>query len=131
MTRNANNIVCVRLSNGEKIESTDVHPFWSATRQTWVPAGELQFGERLDSLNGEFFVESVVPISRVSNVFNIEAHGHHVFRVSSDGILVHNADPGSCAPNSVVSQIGHTTPWNQMTKATCLRKVILCYIKSK
>lgn len=26
----------------------------------------------------------------VSDVFNIEVHGHHVYRITDDGILVHN-----------------------------------------
>jgi hypothetical protein len=32
----------------------------------------------------------------VSDVFNIEVHGHHVYRITSDGILVHNNSAGSC-----------------------------------
>jgi len=35
-------------------------------------------------------VRRVVVANRISDVYNIEVHGHHVYRITDDGILVHN-----------------------------------------
>ena len=79
----------------EAIGVTDGHPFWSADRRTWVPAGELRFGERLAAEDGSTPV--VLRIERCDEeeeVFNIEVDGDHVYRVGEQGLLVHNQSAG-------------------------------------
>jgi hypothetical protein len=94
VTREAGNLVRVALENGTEIRATDVHPVWSLDREEWVPAGELEPGELVDTLAGPVAVHSVERLESALDVYNIEVHGEHVFRVTADGVLVHNA----CAP---------------------------------
>jgi len=67
-----------------------------------VPLAEISDGETLQCLNGLAVVLSV-SLSRVSQpVYNIEAHGEHVYQVGELGLVVHN----TC---EVVLQIGKST----------------------
>jgi hypothetical protein len=91
VTREAGNLVRVALENGTEIRATDVHPVWSVDREEWVPAGEIEAGEHVDTLAGPFAVLSVERLESAHGVYNIEVHGEHVFRVTADGVLVHNA----------------------------------------
>jgi hypothetical protein len=91
MTQAAGNLVRVVLADGTEFRATDVHPVWSVDREEWVPAGELLFGELLDTLAGPVAVERVERLESPLDVYNIEVHGEHVFRVTADGVLVHNA----------------------------------------
>jgi len=93
VTRDAGNLVTVALENGTEIRATDVHPVWSVDREEWVPAGELEPGELVDTLAGPVAVHSVDRLESAIDVYNIEVHGEHVFRVTADGVLVHNACP--------------------------------------
>ncbi|NBU17324.1 MAG: hypothetical protein EBS48_10020, partial [Actinobacteria bacterium] len=92
ITRDAGNLVTVALANGAEIRATDVHPVWSVDREEWVPAGELEPGEQVDTLAGPVAVLSVERLESALDVYNIEVHGEHVFRVTADGVLVHNGD---------------------------------------
>ena len=94
MTRSAGNVALLSLANGTEIRATDVHPVWSVDREEWVPAGELEPGELVDTLAGPVAVHSVDRLESPLDVYNIEVHGEHVFRVTADGVLVHNAGPG-------------------------------------
>jgi hypothetical protein len=99
VTRSAGNVVLVSLANGTEIRATDIHPVWSVDREEWVPAGELEPGEQVDTLAGPVAVVSVERLESPLDVYNIEVHGEHVFRVTADGVLVHNAGAGSCGIN--------------------------------
>ena len=52
VTRSAGNVVLVALANGTEIWATDIHPVWSVDREEWVPAGELEPSEQVDTLAG-------------------------------------------------------------------------------
>ena len=91
VTRDAGNLVTVALANGTEIRATDVHPVWSLDREEWVPAGDLEPGELVDTLAGPVAVHSVERLESPLDVYNIEVHGEHVFRVTADGVLVHNS----------------------------------------
>ena len=93
VTRDAGNLVRVTLENGTETRATDVHPIWSVDREEWIPAGELVPGALVDTLAGPVAVESVERLHSGHDVYNIEVHGEHVFRVTADGVLVHNACP--------------------------------------
>ena len=60
-------------------------------REEWIPAGELEPSEHVDTLAGPVAVASVEQLESPLDVHNIEVHGEHVFRVTADGVLVHNA----------------------------------------
>ena len=96
MTRSAGNVVLLSLANGTDIRATDVHPVWSVDREEWVPAGDFEPGELVDTLAGPVAVHSVDRLESPLDVYNIEVHGEHVFRVTADGVLVHNAGTALC-----------------------------------
>lgn len=75
-------VPCVRvyISDTEYIDCTEDHPFWSATRNTWVAARDLTDDDVL----------LVVPIPLIPEVIDIQVSDNHNFLVGSSGVLVHN-----------------------------------------
>lgn len=86
------------------IRCTPNHPFWSEERQEFVRADELHIGEALLCRNGIATLIRATPIDQQTEVFNLEVHRTHVYRVSESGVLVHNGDPCPLA-RRVVSRI--------------------------
>jgi hypothetical protein len=73
------------------IGGTDNHPFWSVTRNEFVEAGKLQPGEELHLYSGQTAkVIQILPRPGPEQVHNLEVMNEHVYRVSDQGILVHN-----------------------------------------
>ncbi|QDT36050.1 polymorphic toxin-type HINT domain-containing protein [Stratiformator vulcanicus] len=92
----------VRSESGETqtFETTDEHPFWSASRAAWIDAGDLKAGEKLIDSKGHF--HTLVLSNRINHpegiaVFNFrvaDAHTYYVGSKDSAGsfpLLVHNA----------------------------------------
>lgn len=52
---------------------------------------DLQPGDRVDGQSGPIPVRSVRMVDDVSDVYNLEVHGHHVYRITTEGVLVHNS----------------------------------------
>lgn len=81
----------------EPIGTTANHPFWSEDRQAFIEAESLSPGENLRNAEGQR-VRVINHLARPGpqTVFNIEVDGEHVYRVSADGLLVHNTytNPG-------------------------------------
>jgi hypothetical protein len=107
VSREIGNLVHVRFSDGTTLKATDTHPIWSADREDWIPAGELQPGERADSLaDGCCTVLAVERVGYAPAVYNLEVHGQHVYRVAESAILVHNNncldDLAKKAPSNLV-----------------------------
>jgi hypothetical protein len=85
----------------EPIGVTANHPFWSETRQDFIPAGDLAPGEELLSETGErITVLRAEHRSEPQTVYNLEVDGEHVYAVTEAGVLVHNM----CHGNSILSQ---------------------------
>ncbi|MFN9197978.1 MAG: polymorphic toxin-type HINT domain-containing protein, partial [Planctomycetaceae bacterium] len=92
------------------------HPFWSADRHDFVPAGSLTIGEHLRTESG-----TLRQVTRITPrrgppvpVFNLEVDAEHVYHVSTAGVLVHNTYPEN-APKGPVSIFGRpqvTSPGN-------------------
>jgi hypothetical protein len=73
------------------IGTTDNHPFWSVTRQEFIEAGKLQQGEKLQLYKGQTAkVIQILPRPGPERVHNLEVMNEHVYRVSEQGVLVHN-----------------------------------------
>lgn len=74
----------------EPLSATASHPFWSASREDWVEAGELELGEYVATRDG--IVQLIRRAQRpgLHKVYNIEVHQTHNYYVSNLGILVHN-----------------------------------------
>ncbi len=91
---------------------TGAHPVWSGDREAWVPAVELEIGERLSGLSGPVRLASRALRSEPEPVYNIEVDGEHCYRVGEQGILVHNAS--ACPSSTTVQSLGTelvTVPW--------------------
>jgi hypothetical protein len=85
-------VLQLRLSNGEVLEPTPPHRFFSETRQDWVAAGELRIGECLRTASGQAVsVESIALKAGKHRVYNLEVEQEHQFYVGECGVLVHNA----------------------------------------
>jgi hypothetical protein len=87
----------------EPIGCTGAHPFWSEDRQDFIPARELVPGETLRTESG-----TLRQITRITPrrgppvpVFNLEVDAEHVYYVSVDGVLVHNAYGGKAVDSGV------------------------------
>jgi guanyl-specific ribonuclease Sa len=87
------------LVGGQTISTTEDHPFWSKTRNTFVRSDELTAGEALLGANGEtkyvlhpisFWNESAVR----GQAYNLAVADIHTYHVSGADILVHN----TCGP---------------------------------
>ena len=112
-------ILRIRLAGlAEPLGVTSNHSIYSADRLDFVPAGELRVGETLRNLDGDVRIESIEQLGSEERVYNLEIHGEHVFRVASNGVLVHNSSgaEGSSkpvtrfvtGPNGVVKDLGPT-----------------------
>jgi hypothetical protein len=82
----------LRVPPTDSIGVTANHPFWSVDRAEFVQAGELQIGERLQTLAGDIhWVQQKLPRPGPEPVYNLEVHDEHVYYVGAKGILAHNA----------------------------------------
>lgn len=72
------------------LELTDRHLLFSATRNAWVPASELQVGEELATRTSVVRVESKESKPGTSRVFNIEVEGEHCYFAGALEVLSHN-----------------------------------------
>ena len=90
VTRQVGNLVEVTLENGTTFTGTTTHPVWIPAKHDWVELGDLQEGEQLETLVGPMAAIAVRRPRQILDVFNIEVHGHHVYRITDDGVLVHN-----------------------------------------
>jgi hypothetical protein len=92
----------------EAIGVTGLHPFWSADRGGWVPAGSLQEGERVQGLDGPVRVQRVEERGD-EPVYNLEVDADHCYRVGEQGILVHNSSVyyrgGESGPRGLLSPL--------------------------
>ncbi|MEH2294027.1 polymorphic toxin-type HINT domain-containing protein [Nostoc sp.] len=76
--------------NGEKISTTDDHPFWVKDKG-WVKAKDLKSGDQLQNDK-----EEVVTVNHINRqegnfkVYNFEVQDFHTYFVSDLGVLVHN-----------------------------------------
>ncbi len=88
----AADILDLRLANlTEPIGTTPAHPFWSEDRQDFITAGNLRAGETLRVFGSTTRVTSITPRNSPEAVYNLEVHLDHVYHVTGNGVLVHNA----------------------------------------
>src|SRR5262249_55802557 len=76
----------------QTIRTTGWHKFYSAQRNEWISAKELEPGEQLNGVSGTVYVRSLERLPGVQRVYNMTVEDEHVYRVSSLGVLVHNED---------------------------------------
>jgi len=93
VTHQVSNLIEVTLATGTRFTGTTTHPVWLPDHQLWVPIVSLLEGDRVDTLDGPVAIASLTRLATIANVYNLEVHGHHVYRVTNDGVLVHNTCP--------------------------------------
>ena len=80
--------------DGDRSESlgvTPAHPLYSADRQAWVPAGEVQVGEGIETHEGSTAtVTEVLDEGRRETVYNLEVHRAQSYYVGPQKLLAHN-----------------------------------------
>lgn len=70
---------------------TDNHLFWSEDRQQFLPIGEMQLGERVQTFGGQTKrLTRRLARSDPTLVYNLEVHGDHTYYAGNLGVLVHN-----------------------------------------
>ena len=83
----------IRLSiNGEKIETTEEHPFYVEGRG-WTEAASLKEGDEVRTADGSVAaVEATesIKLSEPVKVYNFEVEDFHTYYVSEQKVLVHN-----------------------------------------
>ena len=80
---------------GRTISTTGGHPFYAQDRG-WVPASELEPGEHVLALSGEWLqVEGVDDVGHVTTVYNFRVADHHTYFVGCEewgwSLWAHNA----------------------------------------
>ncbi|HKV12058.1 MAG TPA: polymorphic toxin-type HINT domain-containing protein [Thermoanaerobaculia bacterium] len=78
---------------GERIETTDEHPFYVAN-QGWTQAKDLQAGDILIATTGNrLTLEKIERVAQSARVYNFEVRDLHSYLVGEWGVVVHNCDP--------------------------------------
>ncbi len=75
----------------EPLGITANHPVWSVDEQNFVLASTLSAGARLQLLDRVASITRIEPVTEEQRVYNLEIRGDHVYHVTPQGILVHNA----------------------------------------
>lgn len=75
----------------EVIGATGGHLFYSADRQDWTAANELEIGELVEVREGTARLLERRALVGDLQVFNLEVEGHHEYLVGGVGARVHNA----------------------------------------
>jgi hypothetical protein len=84
-------VIALELERGAPMELTANHRVFSATRNGWVAAGDLQAGEVLQAQEGTVRVRSVRESARgLTSVCNLEVYARHEFFVGEERVRVHN-----------------------------------------
>ena len=98
ITPNVTKTIKITFDNGEQVEGTPIHPIWIVDQQKFVPLGELEVGNTVDTALGNAKILSVEPKNVLTSVYNLEASGQSVYRIGVSGILVHNTGIDPCNP---------------------------------
>lgn len=88
--------------NGHRLVTTEDHPFWSVTDQSWERADQLETGERVLAADGSaHLVTAPIDLSAAfyDAAYNLTVNGLHTYHVLTDpdrgppvDVLVHNCD---------------------------------------
>jgi uncharacterized protein len=81
---------------GQKIGTTDEHPFYVPAREAFVPARELQVGDQLISHNGQLLrIDAIHSTLQIATVYNLRVADYHTYFVGCDewgwSVWAHNA----------------------------------------
>lgn len=97
--------------DGDIIDTTEDHPFWSVSDQRFERADELNAGEQVLGADGHLRTVSGLALgtARRATAYNLTVEGVHTYHVGSNEILVHNVCPpapsGPLSPNQMNAAI--------------------------
>jgi hypothetical protein len=74
----------------EPVQPTAGHQFYSLSRNSWIPASELEIGEQIRTQSGEATITSITPLPGLHKVYNLEIMGDHSYYVSREDVIAHN-----------------------------------------
>ncbi len=78
--------------DGELIETTPEHPFYSTSRGGWVEAEDLRVGDKVRQVSGDSGTITAIEVEqREQMMYNLTVAVAHTFYVGDGGWLVHNA----------------------------------------
>src|SRR5690606_1049633 len=69
---------------------TPNHPFWDPVSQEFKQIGEFAVGDQVLGRQGLVTLTNIERRAGPVTVYNIEAHGEHVYQIAASGLLVHN-----------------------------------------
>jgi hypothetical protein len=70
---------------GQKIGTTDEHPFYVPAREAFVPARELQVGDQLISHDGRLLrIDAIHATLQIATVYNLRVADYHTYFVGCD-----------------------------------------------
>lgn len=81
--------------NSDTVTATANHPFWSARRHAWVPAGDLRPGDELRARGGgPVRIVGRHAYTRTRTVYNLAVADVHTYyvRLAGTAVLVHNEE---------------------------------------
>ncbi|WP_033825644.1 RHS repeat-associated core domain-containing protein, partial [Kitasatospora sp. MBT63] len=88
----------ITTAHGDQtLTSTQHHPYWDATTQTWTSATSLHVGDNLRQLDGtSATVTAIHNYTRHITTYNLTISQYHTYYVLTGNtpVLVHNSTPG-------------------------------------
>lgn len=113
-------LVDLELTNGDRITTTEDHPFWSPTDLTFKDVQDFRHGEKVLSATGDqLTIDGLdAATTREGFAYNLTVFDLSTYHVGSAALLVHNVD---CGPNLVHAKAlkkNHTYKVNGATYKT-------------
>lgn len=92
VTEQTENVAIESLGETIELGVTPEHQIWSIDRAQFIPAGELSLNEHCITIDEKVYqLKSKTEQQNPVPVYNFEVSNQHVYYVSSEGLLVHNA----------------------------------------
>lgn len=84
-------MVSITLEDGERIEATELHPFWNSRSRVWVDAIDIVPGDLLQDVEGEqVVVAGVATYTAENQAHNLSIDDLRTYFAGDSAILTHN-----------------------------------------
>jgi hypothetical protein len=104
--RRAPSTLALTFSNGERIETTDEHPFYREG-DGFIPAGLLAIGNSIVTRAGPSLqITDVEKKSTPATVYNFTVAEFHTYFIGDSKLWVHNQSCSYTSPNGLVYEVG-------------------------
>ena len=89
-----NAFVTLTFDTNEQITCTDGHHIYSITANRFIPAKELNVGDKLQTYNGTCTITNIEYFNKPTTVYNFTVNNQHNYYVGQTQVLVHNIVSG-------------------------------------